>query len=313
MDETPPDLNTSEEALARKFKEAGFIGVGFLGAEACEFGAWNQEWLARGFEADMNWTHNHQGIRQNPLTMEPWAKSIIALAFPYKTAPPKGWEVERPISRYAWGMDYHKELVRLIKPIITELKLELKDTHPNLQMRICVDSAPLPEKLIAQRAGLGFIGRNSLLIHPSYGSFVFLVEILTNLELKTSEAYQGPDCGGCKECLDHCPGGAITADGFVNAKLCASYLTIEKKGELTKIEKKITKHRLFGCDSCQDCCPYNHAAPTQEASPFLPLERWQGVNAELVKSWTEADFETLKINSPLKRAGLAGLKRNAGG
>ena len=203
-------------------------------------------------------------------------------------------------------------LVRTLKPLIAELKLELSATNPDLQMRICVDSAPLPEKLIAQRAGIGFIGRNSLLIHPTYGSFVFLVELLTNLELKTSEAYSGPDCGQCKLCLEYCPGDAITQDGLVNSKLCASYLTIEKKGELSKLEKKITKHRLFGCDSCQDCCPFNHAAPIQKTSPFLPLLRWQGLTAEVVRSWTDDDFNLLKINSPLKRAGLTGLQRNAG-
>ncbi len=164
---------------------------------------------------------------------------------------------------------------------------------------------------MAQRAGLGFIGKNSLLIHPQQGSFIFLAEILTDLELKSSEPFTGVDCGGCRACLEHCPGNAILPGNQVDARRCVSYLTIEKKGPLAPWEALITGGRIFGCDHCQDCCPYNQKAIAQTPSPFACLERWQGLKAERVQGWSEADFAQLKINSPLKRAGLKALRRNA--
>ena len=143
--------------------------MGFVAAQDAQFGDWLAPWLAAGHQAGMAWMANHSAIRQQPAIIEPWGKAFICIAFPYKTTPPPGWEHQNPLSRYAWGKDYHEVLKKILKPVIQGWQREFGP----FQARVLVDSAPLPEKLLAMRAGLGFLGRNSLLIPPQQGSYVF--------------------------------------------------------------------------------------------------------------------------------------------
>jgi len=294
-----------ERLIRDKFIAAGFL-VGYVAAEDAKFGPWYTNWLERGYQAGMSYMERNLDLREDPASIEPWGKSFIVLAYPYKTPAPAGWEVKNPISRYAWGKDYHKELKKLIKPILRELEAEIGP----FQHRMFTDSAPLPEKLLAQRAGLGFIGKNSLLINRSHGSYIFLAEVLTDLDLTSSTVEEQEGCGTCTQCRDHCPGDAIQPKSMINANRCISYLTIEKKGEFQQYEKLILDYQLFGCDICQECCPYNQDKPLQGDSPFSPLERWQGLTPDQVLGWSPEDFEKFKINSPIKRTGLEGMRRN---
>lgn len=289
----------------------GFDAVGFVGAKDAEFGDWFEPWLQRGYQAGMGYMERNFEFRRRPLEIHPGARSIISLAVPYYTKAPPGFEEPgRLISRYAWGRDYHEVIKKRLNAAMQAFRLEFD----HFDGRVFVDSAPLPEKLIAQQAGLGFMGKNSLLIHPKYGSYVFLAEILTNLELKTSGPAEFKGCGDCALCLDNCPNSAIKPRGFVDANLCISYLSIEHKGPHSKAQHQALQGQLFGCDRCQDCCPYNQNLPDQgEDSPFAFAEKWEGLTPEKVLHWTAEDFERLKITSPLKRAGLEGLKRNVGG
>ncbi|MDT8448260.1 MAG: tRNA epoxyqueuosine(34) reductase QueG [bacterium] len=289
----------------------GFSSVGFVGAADLELGDWFASWLERGYQAGMGYMERNLELRRRPLAIQPGARSIICLAVPYKTAAPEGFtEPGRLISRYAWGRDYHEVIKKRLKPALALLAQEFE----GFEGRVFVDSAPLPEKILAQKAGLGFIGKNSLLIHPEWGSYVFLAEIVCNLELESSGPVDSAGCGDCGLCLDFCPNSAIKPQGMVDANLCISYLTIEHQGPFSSTQAKATQGQLFGCDRCQDCCPYNAQVPDQPPdSPYAFAEKWRGLSFERVHSWTAAEFDQLKITSPLKRAGLEGLKRNAGG
>ena len=286
--------------------QAGFPLVGFVGEAQAQFGDWYKKWLERGYQAEMAYMERNLAIRETPLVIEPWAKSMVVVGVPYKTQPPKGWEQKPPISCYAWGEDYHHWIKKRLRLALSQLSTEI----PGFIGRALVDSAPIPEKLLAQRAGLGWIGKNSLLIHPKYGSYLFLAAVVTNLELESSQPL-AQNCGDCALCLDACPNSAIKPRGFVDARLCISYLTIEKRGEFKPGQERLLAGSLFGCDRCQEVCPVNIQAPIQTDSPFCFDPKWSPTSPQWVLDLDLATFDQLKIKSSLKRAGLKGLQRNA--
>lgn len=245
-------------------------------------------------------------IRSDPCSIINDGKSIISIAFPYHTQTPHQWRDKHLISNYAWGEDYHL----VIKKRLKEAICRITEAIPGFQGRGFTDSAPLPEKIIAAACGIGWIGKNSLLISSQWGSYIFLAEIVCNLDLDSTPPL--PDkCGKCDLCLKACPNGAIIEPKTVNATKCASYLTIEKQGEFSNEEQKQIHYHLFGCDSCQLVCPWNQGLKVLEDSPFACDSKWLDLKPDALLGLTEVQFDQLKIKSPLKRIKLAGIHRNA--
>jgi epoxyqueuosine reductase len=283
----------------------GFSLVGFLHKDDCHFGDWISAWLDNGFHSEMTWMEQYQSIRNNPSIIEPYTKSVISAAFNYKSAPPEAWKGRNPISNYAWGEDYHVVLRKKLVFILRQFEKEI----PGFKGRACIDTAPIPEKIIAYKSGLGWIGKNSLLINRHFGSYLFLVEIICNQEF-TSEKSAKDYCGTCRKCIDACPTKAIVEDGIIDSNRCISYLTIEKRGAFSEKEESFIDYQLFGCDICQQVCPWNKKSPLSSFSPFQCSDKWVATNLASTHSLTQEEFELLKIKSPVKRAKFSGFLRN---
>lgn len=295
-----------KEEIKKIFWDEGFVLVGFLGKEETCFGDWISDWLKNRFHGDMKWMERYRSIREDPSTIEPWCTSIITAAFPYHTEPPAAWEKQNPISNYAWGRDYHTVLKKKLKSIAAGITV----LYPEFRSRSFVDSAPLPEKILAVRSGLGWIGKNGMLINAKYGSYLFLCEMVTNLALNGRKEVKNR-CGTCVKCIEACPTQAIREDSVIDARRCISYLTIEKPGEFSSEEANLLQFQLFGCDICQQCCPFNRKIKPLKESPFSVDEKWLNVNINDISNIDNNEFERLKRGSPIKRTGAEGLRRNA--
>ena len=264
-------------------------------------------WLAQGLQGPLGYMARTGGLREDPKALEPWVRGLFCAAMPYNTsralsagaiASGRAW-----VSRYAWGRDYHKVLRSRLRPAAEILRAQ------GLRARICVDSAPLLERAFAAKAGLGFIGKNGLLIHPVWGSYLFLGEILTDLELPDSEPV--PDgCGDCALCLKGCPPGALTAPRVLDAGRCLSTWTIEHRGLFPEEAPPLHGH-IFGCDRCQEVCPHNRRAPLSEEADFHPRPHWFAPDPAAVASMDEARWDEATSGTALRRARQDGLVRNA--
>ena len=300
-----------KEKMIAQAKELGFAGIGFASLDGeNEHFAHYQAWLKKGYYADMDWIKSHQEMRQDPRLLLDGAKTIICLADPYLRDREQSGT---PVARYAQGRDYHKvfkkRLMKLLKKSFGE---QLAEIH----FLIAVDSKPIMEHYWAERSGLGWIGKNSLLIHPAIGSYFFLGEIIIDLELSADKPWTTSHCGTCRACIEACPTKAIVKDGVIDANRCISWMTIEKKSNLTSEQKKAIGEHAFGCDICQEVCPWNEKELSQEESKkinfikpgeykhrsFPDLTRWEGDNQEqMVK-----DF----AGTPLMRLSVEKLKEN---
>lgn len=265
-----------------------------------------RDWLERGFHAGMNYMHKHADLRVDPGLLVENAKSVVV--FLYNYFPSERMDDNSPylISSYAYGHDYHD----VIRKKLNTLILKLKALVPEISVRGFVDSAPVLERTWATRAGLGWIGKNSMLISKRNGSYFFISELITDLELEYDQPMGGNYCGDCSRCMDACPTAAITDIRVVDANKCISYLTIENKTEIPGHFAGKYEKWIFGCDICQQVCPWNrfttpHNEPVFEPHPAL---------FQLTKSeWETMDneqFNTFFKKSPVKRAKFAGLKRN---
>jgi epoxyqueuosine reductase len=290
-----------------QFRKEGFSLVGILNRDDCHFGDWLSSWLRLKHHADMVWMEKNRAIRENPCRIEDYAQSVISTAISYHTKPPENWKSENPISNYAWGEDYHQVLKKKLKSIVANLSEEF----PDLKARVFVDTAPLPEKLIAMRCGLGWVGKNSMLINRKLGSYLFLGEVITNLDLPTTGKLVKNYCGTCTKCIDACPTGAINSNGSIDSNRCLSYLTIEKRDAFNETEKGFLEYQIFGCDICQQVCPWNKKAPLTDHKPFSCSEKWTRIDSQEFVQLTREQFDLLKIKSPIKRAKYEGFIRNA--
>ncbi|MCG8333430.1 MAG: tRNA epoxyqueuosine(34) reductase QueG [Proteobacteria bacterium] len=295
----------TKERIKQLLLQAGFSLVGFLHFKDCELGDWISKWIKNGYHADMDWMEQYGNIRSNPSTIENYTKSIVSVAINYKTNPPISWETNNPISNYAWGEDYHVVLRKKLNHVLDSLK----NDFPQFKGRVCIDTAPLPEKIIAQKSGVGWIGKNSMLINRRLGSYLFLAEVVSNLDI-ASDAPAKDYCGTCTKCIDSCPTNAIVEDGVIDSNRCISYLTIEKRGEFSKEEKSWLDYQLFGCDICQQVCPWNKKGPLSNSTEFQFDEKWLTVNPKEWSGLTQEMFDRLKIKSPVKRAKYRGFIRN---
>ena len=269
-----------------------------------------RDWLNKGYAGKMEYLERHSELKEDPRNLLPETMSMVALGCNYNTGNPSK-ESQKPskarISRYAWGDDYHKIIHSKLKALEYYLCNELNAAN---HTRSFVDSGPVLEREVAQRAGLGWFGKHSNLINVEKGSWFFLAEMLVDVELKIDEPFTRVDCGTCTSCIEACPTGAIIADRTVDARLCISYLTIENKGAIpADLRSKMDNH-IFGCDICQEVCPWNKDAPESVEPGFKP--RTENYAAELTDLMIldQTAFRKRFQKSPVKRTKRRGLLRN---
>lgn len=295
----------TENKIKQKAKALGFDLVGITSAEPIsnDTSEHFKNWLAAGCNGKMAWLQNNIEKRFNPALLAPGSKSVICTAVNYKPA-----KFSNIIASYALYQDYHTFIKQKLIALAEFIKCEL---DKNLKFKICVDSAPIAEKSLAQRAGLGFIGKNHLLTNPQIGSFLLLGELFTNLPLKPDKPLPKKNyCLSCDKCLAACPTGAISEAQPFNANKCISYLTIEHKGRIAK-ELKPSVNYIFGCDTCLKACPYNKEAPICKNKDLRQSVQRLNLTAKEVLNLSERDFDAVFADSAVSRTGLRQLKRNA--
>lgn len=288
----------------------GFNKVGIVGAQSlADEGRRLNEWLARGFHGAMSWMARDVHKRTSPHEIFPQARSVVVVALNYFT--PHQHE-QNPatgkVSRYAWGDDYHD----VVKEKLLSLLSWIREQEPGAEGKVCVDIQPTMDKAWAVRAGLGWLGKHSNVITPEHGSWVFIGELLLNLELDHDTERIEDHCGTCTLCIDACPTGAITEPYVVDSNKCISYATIELRApEFPSEVQENLSGWLYGCDICQDVCPWNRFEETTAEERFAPREG--NVNAELedILALTPETYAKRYRGSAMKRAKLAGLQRNA--
>lgn len=285
----------------------GFSYCGIAKAQRLDDDARRLEaWLSKGMHADMQYMENHFDMRVDPTLLVPGAKSVITLMMNYFQSVEQK-ENTPNISKYAFGNDYHE----VIRVKLKELLLHINTTIGEVNGRGFVDSAPVLERSWAQRSGLGWIGKNGNLIHKKSGSFFFLATFICDLELEYDSPFAKDYCGSCTKCIDNCPTDAILPDKVIDGSKCISYFTIELKDALIDESMKGKFNNwMFGCDVCQDVCPWNRfSKPTAEQS-FTPIPEILNLSS---KEWEEMSEETFKRvfkHSPLKRTKFVGIQRN---
>ncbi|RHJ94010.1 tRNA epoxyqueuosine(34) reductase QueG [Parabacteroides bouchesdurhonensis] len=303
-------LSTLIKELARRqgFDACGIARVASADTEAACF----DRWLAEGCHSGMKYMENHRDIRFNPEGLVEGARSVISVALNYY--PEKKLPADIPhIAYYAYGKDYHQvvkeKLRRLWESILSSLQEDGMTLEEASSARIFTDSAPILERYWAWKAGIGFIGKNTNLIIPRKGSFFFLGEIVTTLEVDEYDEPQKNRCGNCTRCLKACPTGALEGEQRLNASRCLSYLTIEHKGEIPAEQAGKLGNRLYGCDTCQLVCPWNRfAVPTKE-DEFRPSEALLSLKKEQLRMLTKEEYNRIFAHSAVKRAKYEGLLR----
>jgi epoxyqueuosine reductase len=326
-DAVQPGSSSQGERTARVVERARALGFDLCGvAPAADFPelAHLEDWLARGHAGEMKYLHDAR--RQSPSRVLEGARSIVVCALNYNTQHPRSTEMPLDfpggsgprgwISRYAWGGEYHKVVGDKLDALVEALH---KDFNENFATLAYVDTGPVVERVAARHAGLGWLGKNTCLIHEELGSCFFLGVIVTTLDLAASlgpaEAPPPDLCGNCRLCIEACPTAAIVEPYVLDARRCIAYLTIELRGAIpVELRAPIGRH-VFGCDICQDVCPWNHRAPATALAEFEP--RRQGANSlfepdlEWLLSLTETEFREVFRGSPVKRTKWRGLVRNA--
>ena len=290
------------EALRLGFMSCGISKAEFLADEAPKL----ENWLNNNYQGEMSYMENHFDKRLDPRLLVDGAKSVVSLTLNYFTKD-KQLDINAPkISKYAYGTDYHT----VIKEKLQELLAYVNDHIGEVAGRCFVDSAPVMDKAWAQKSGLGWRGKNSNLISKNSGSFFFLAELIIDLELAYDNPFVADHCGSCTRCIDACPTDAIIAPYTVDGSKCISYLTIELKSEIPKQFKDKMENWMFGCDICQDVCPWNRFATPHNEPAFTPALALLNLNkAELVEM-TDDVFKQVFKNSAVKRTKFKGLKRN---
>lgn len=292
--------------------ELGFNNVGVTDVEMESYQQGLDSWLDAGYQGDMAWMKDRRNLRLNPASLQPGAIRAIVVQMPYFEPDTQPLEVlentdKAYISRYALGRDYHK----LMRHRLNHLAEKISDWWGGpVQQRPFVDSAPVLEKPLAEKAGLGWVGKNTLMLSKETGSWHFLGEIYTSLELPLDKTPQADQCGKCRACLKVCPTDAFPKPYVLDARRCISYLTIEHQGSIPEELRPRMGNRVFGCDDCQLVCPWNRESPTNREDDFRP--RHQLDNSELVElfQWNEEEFLQRTAGSPIRRIGHTRWQRN---
>ncbi len=287
--------------------DLGFDACGIARAEKLEDHASKlDEWLSSGFNADMEWMRNNLEKRVDPTLLVPGAKSVVSVILNYYN-PENQKDPDAPvISRYAYGKDYHK----VMRKKLLRLLQYTRELIPGCDGRVFTDSAPVMEHAWAERSGLGWIGKNSLLLNKKFGSYVFIGEMILNAELEYEQRKVNDFCGNCSLCINECPTNAILPGRMVDANKCISYQTIENKGDIPEEFRQNFYNRIFGCDICQDVCPWNRKLTKHKTDELNPSARLMGMTLVEWQNLSKEDFDEIFQGSAVKRAGYSGLKRN---
>jgi len=289
-----------EEAHNLGFLECGFAQIRTLDEHKQPL----LQWLNQGHHAGMTYMEKYTEQRINPVLLVEGAKSVISLLYNYYTPETLEGSPLR-FAKYAFGTDYHL----VIKNKLKQLSLFIQQLEPDVVMRTFVDTGPVLEKAWAQNSGLGWIGKNSCLISRRHGSFVFIAEIITSLEFdygKSSKDF----CGTCRRCIDTCPTQAITESRTINSERCISYQTIENRGEIAQTLKDKFHHFIYGCDICQDVCPWNQMSKPHAEPLFYLRDELRNMTLDGWKNLDEPTYQRVFQKSAVKRAKFGGLKRN---
>jgi epoxyqueuosine reductase len=307
--------------IKQKAQQLGFAKVGIAPPDSLEIELDRlQQWLARGFHGEMKWMERDPAQRADPRRFWPPARSMVVVALNYNT--PHEHEVRTAcvsgrahpklstgkVSRYAWGDDYHD----IVGDKLRELLSWIKTHWPEAEGKVCVDIQPVMDKAWAVRAGLGWIGKHTNLITQDLGSWVFIGELLLNLDLETDEIEVADQCGSCTLCLDACPTNALTEPYVLDAGLCISHATIESRA--AEIRADVAAHLdgwLYGCDVCQDVCPWNQMTPNSDESRFEPRTGSANTSLAGILELTPESYAKRFRGSAMKRAKVSGLQRNA--
>lgn len=299
-------IEEASELIRRESINLGFDAVGFARAQRLdEHAPYLQEWLAAGNHADMTWMEGHFEKRIDPRLLVEGTKSVVVVLFSYK--PKDVQPADAPqLAKYAYGTDYHI----VMKEKLWQLLAKLQQEFPEADGRPFVDSAPVMDRVWAQRAGLGWIGKNSLLLNRQLGSFVLIGTLLLNVELVYADAAIPPSCGECNRCINACPTKAIVAPMVVDARRCISYHTIENRGDIPEKVQILMGNRAFGCDTCQDVCPWNLRVKPHGHQEFMPREAILSFSNSDWSSLSPESFASIFRQSAVKRAKYGGLMRN---
>ena len=287
--------------------EFGFDYCGIAKAIALDEDARRlEQWLNKGMHGTMQYMENHFDMRIDPGKLVPGAKSVITLLKNYYPTEQQQHDVPK-ISKYAFGKDYHNVIRKKINELIHLMKDEIGEIHG----RGFVDSAPVLERTWAQRSGLGWVGKNGNLINKQSGSFYFIATLITDLELEYDDAFAKDYCGTCTRCIDACPTDAILPEKVVDGSKCISYFTIElKEMMIPDAMKGKFDNWMFGCDVCQDVCPWNRFSKPNSEESFTPIPEILNLSRSEWEEMTEENFKKIFINSPLSRAKYKGIQRN---
>jgi epoxyqueuosine reductase len=298
---------TNHTALIKSLaKELGFSFCGISKAEFLKEEAPRlEEWLKRGYQGKMSYLENYFDKRLDPTLLVPGAKSVVSLLYNYYPKKDFTEQSDLKIAKYAYGEDYHF----VVKEKLKEFLDRLTESIGEINGRAFVDSAPVMERAWAQRSGIGWIGKNSLLLNKQMGSFFFLAELIIDVELDYDQPAKDY-CGTCTACMDACPTDAITEPYVVDGSKCISYFTIELKEQIPSEVKGKFENWIFGCDICQDVCPWNRFSQPNQEARFQPSEELKSMTKADWKEVTEEVFKKLFKDSAVKRTKLEGLKRN---
>ena len=298
-------MNPVEQSveIKGKGKALGFDAVGMASLERNAHAAELDRWLAAGCAGTMRYLHRQAALRKEPARIMPHARAaVVALSNYFHRTARDG------VAQYAWSEDYHRVLRRRLERLADEIRA----IAPGARTRCYVDAGPVPERELAQRAGLGWNAKNTMLIHPRLGSFTFIGVILTDADLAPDLPFEADRCGTCRRCLDACPTDAFLGPRMLDARRCISYLTIERRGELSDAEQLMLGEWVFGCDICQDVCPWNiKFAQVTDDPEFAPRP---DLVAPDLKALLDADaerFERRYADTAFERPGRLGMRRNA--
>jgi epoxyqueuosine reductase len=294
------------QAVKSRARELGFIGCGITHPGPTAHGDRLDEWLAKGYAGTMRYLHRQARRRKNPALIAPQARSVVVVLDNYYT-PDQELDHQPPrIAKYARGQDYHLVTQRRLGVLAAFLR-----ANGAKLSRTYTDAGPVPERELAQRAGLGWIGKNTMLISPDSGSFFFIGSVFTDLALELDAPFDLDRCGSCTRCLDACPTEALVEPRVLDATHCISYLTIEQKGPIPDALADRFQGYAFGCDICNDVCPWNQRfASATSVIEFQRRRQPREMGPTFFEDMTEQEFSTHFGNTPLERPGLQGMRRN---
>ena len=296
--------------IKRWAKDFGFSSVGITDVNLSDDQRYLDKWLENGYQGEMTYLERNNSKREFPNELVEGTRRIISVTMNYLPEGYNGRELlgsdnQAFVSGYARGRDYHK----LMRSRLKKLAEKIKEYSPHSN-RVFVDSAPVLEKAIARKAGLGWIGKNTLLLNKNSGSYFFLGEIYTDIELPIDEPNTENHCGSCTSCIDICPTNAFVGPNQLDARKCISYLTIEYKGSIPEELRPKMGNRIFGCDDCQIFCPWNKFTHYTDEEDFLPRHKLDDIELCELFNWSEDDFLNKTEGSPIRRAGYESWLRN---